>query len=86
MRRLILLTPAVMLVVACGGGPTAQEQNLSERGEAPEQVATDATGNITPGTAPATEQSELGDTMPDKPGGPSSDLGSGTGGDSVPSQ
>lgn len=86
MRRLTILTPAFVLVAACGSGPTEQEQNLAEREQGPEVLTNTGTGNITPGTAPATEQSELGDTMPDKPAGPSSDRGSGTGGDSVPSQ
>jgi hypothetical protein len=87
LRRLIILTPAFVLVAACGTGPTEQEQNLPEREQGPEVLANTGMGNeITPGTAPAAEQSEMGDTMPDKPAGPSSDRGSGTGGDSVPSQ
>lgn len=86
MRRLTILTPAFVLVTACGSGPTEQEQNLPEREQGPEVLANTGSGNITPGTAPAVEQSELGDTMPDKPAGPTSDRGSGTGGDSVPSQ
>ena len=86
MRRLTILTPAFVLVAACGSGPTEQEQNLPEREQGPEVLTNTGTGNITPGTAPATEQSELGDTMPDKPAGPNSDRGSGTGGDSVPAQ
>ena len=85
MRRLIILTPAFIFVAACGGGPTEQEENLSERANAPEQM-TSGDGNIAPGTAPATEQGQLGDTMPDNAAGPVSDQGSGTGGDSVPSQ
>jgi hypothetical protein len=84
--RSALVFPALLLAAACSGGPTEQEQNLSERGEAPEQVANGGTGNITPGTAPATEQGKLGDTMPEEPTGPSSDRGSGAGGDTVPSQ
>lgn len=86
MRRLTILTPAFALVAACGGGPTEQEQNLPEREQGPEVLVDSGTGNITPGTAPATEQANLGDTMPEEPGGPRSDRGSGTGGDSVPSQ
>jgi hypothetical protein len=77
MRNSILI-PAVLLVAACGGGPTEQEQNLSERGEGPEQLANSASTTAA--------QENLGDTMPDQPGGPTSDRGSGTGGDSVPSQ
>ena len=86
MRRLMVVTPAFVLIAACGSGPTQQEQNLSERGDAPEQVADSGSGNIAPGTAPADEQGQLGDTMPDNAAGPRGDRGSGTGGDSVPSQ
>lgn len=86
MRRLTILTPAFILVAACGTGPTEQEQNLSEREQGPEMLANSGTGNITAGTVPATEQGQLGDTMPEEPAGPASDQGSGTGGDSVPSQ
>ncbi len=86
MRRAVLAALFLMLAAACGGGPTELEENLSERGEAPEQVANVGTGNITPGTAPAAEQNQFGDTMPDKPGGPGGDTGSGTGGDTVPTQ
>jgi hypothetical protein len=85
MRRLRVITPAFVLIAACGSGPTPQEKNLSERGEAPEQLA-GGPGNIAAGTAPASEQGQLGDTMPDNAAGPRSDRGSGTGGDSVPSQ
>ena len=49
-------------------------------------VAGAGTGNITPGTAPVTEQANLGDSMPEEPTGPTGDRGSGTGGDTVPSQ
>ena len=78
MRRLTVLTPAFVLIAACGGGPTEQEENLSERSSGPEQRA----GELS--TAEA--QQNLGDSMPDQPAGPTSDRGSGTGGDSVPSQ
>jgi hypothetical protein len=43
-------------------------------------------GNIAPGTAPATEQGQLGDSMPENAAGPRSDRASRTDGDSVPSQ
>ena len=85
MRGTILI-PTLLFAAACGGGPTEAEQNLSERGEGAEQIVNTGTGNITPGTAPPAEQGQFGDTMPDKPGGPSSDRASGTGGDTVPSQ
>ena len=78
MRRLIVLTPAFVLIAACGGGPTKQEENLSERSSGPEQLANESS------TMQA--QQNLGDSMPDQPGGPTSDRGSGTGGDSVPSE
>ena len=78
MRRLMVVTPAFVLMAACGSGPTPQEQNLSERGEAPEQMANATTVN--------TADQSLGDTLPDNAAGPVSDRGSGTGGDSVPSQ
>lgn len=80
MRRLTIFTPAFMLVAACGGGgtPTAQEENLPERSSGPEQLADEG--------ATTTAQQNLGDSMPDQPAGPTSDRGSGTGGDSVPSQ
>ena len=83
--RSALVVPTLFLLAACGGGPKEQEENLSERGEAPEVVAGAGTGNITPGTAPVTEQANLGDSMPEVPTGPTSDRGSGTGGDTVPS-
>jgi hypothetical protein len=76
MRNAIFIP--VLLLAACGGGPTEAERNLSKRGEAPEQVSS------APGTTAA--QANLGDSMPDEPAGPTSDRGSGTGGDSVPSQ
>lgn len=78
MRRLTVLTPAFVLIAACGGGPTEQEDNLSERSSGPEQIAGEA--------STTSAQQNLGDSMPDQPGGPTSDRGSGTGGDSVPSQ
>lgn len=77
MRSALLLAPALLLVTGCGGGPTEQEQNLPERAQGPEQLANEAS------TTEA--QANLGDSMPDQPGGPISDRGSGTGGDSVPS-
>jgi hypothetical protein len=76
MRRTIPIV-ALLVIAACGGGPTEQEQNLSERGEGPEQIANSASTNAA--------QENLGDTMPEQPGGPNSDRGSGTGGDTVPS-
>ena len=78
MRRLTVLTPAFVLIAACGGGPTEQEENLSERARGPEQLANESSTKDV--------QQNLGDTMPDEPAGPTSDRGSGTGGDSVPSQ
>ena len=54
MRRLTVLTPAFVLIAACGGGPTEQEENLSERSSGPEQLA---------GGSPTTEgQQHLGDS------------------------
>jgi hypothetical protein len=76
MRHAIFI-PALLLA-ACGGGPTEAEQNLTKRGEAPEQISS------APGTTAA--QANLGDSMPDEPAGPTSDRGSGNGGDTVPSQ
>ena len=84
MRRLRVITPAFVLIAACGSAPTPQEQTLSKREQGPEQMT--GPGNVAPGTAPATEQGELGDTMPANAAGPKSDRASGTGGDSVPSQ
>jgi hypothetical protein len=85
MRRLKVITPAFVLIAACGSGPTPQEQNLSEREQGPEQAVNTAVANIAGGTAPAAEQNQLGDTMPKHPGGPGGDTASGTGGDTVPS-
>lgn len=76
MRNAVFIT--ALLLAACGGGPTEAEQNLSKRGEAPEQISS------APGTTAA--EANLGDSMPDEPVGPKSDRGSGTGGDSIPSQ
>ena len=78
MRRLTVLTPAFVLIAACGGGPTEQEEKLSERSSGPEQLADESSTTAA--------QQNLGDTMPDQPGGPTSDRGGGTGGDSVPTQ
>jgi len=77
-KRSAPLAPFCLLAAACGGGPTEQEQNLSHRGEGAEQISSSASTNAA--------QENLGDTMPDQPGGPNSDRGSGTGGDTVPSQ
>ena len=76
MRNVVFIP--ILLLAACGGGPSEAEQNLSKRGEAPEQISS------APGTTAA--EANLGDSMPDEPAGPKSDRGSGTGGDSVPSQ
>jgi hypothetical protein len=78
MIKFVAVAGALASLCACNAGPTEQEQNLSERGTAPEQVANEASTTAA--------QNQLGDTMPDQPAGPSSDRGSGTGGDSVPSQ
>ena len=78
MRRVTVLTPAFVLIAAYGGGPTEQEEKLSERSSGPEQLANESSTTAA--------QQNLGDTMPDQPGGPTSDRGSATGGDSVPSQ
>jgi hypothetical protein len=78
MTRFAAVAAALAFLSACKAGPTEQEQNLSERGTAPEQMAN--------GASTTAAQNQLGDTMPDQPAGPNSDRGSGTGGDSVPSQ
>ena len=72
--RIFAFTLALLLA-GCGGGPTEQEQNLEQRERGPEQVANAA------GTTAA--QANLGDSMPDQPAGPTSDRGSGTGGDTT---
>ena len=77
-KRTALAVPAILLVAACGSDPTPQEDNLSERAQGPEQLANEASTTAA--------QENLGDSMPDQPGGPTSDRGSGTGGDTVPSQ
>jgi hypothetical protein len=84
MRRWMVVTPAFVLIAACGSGPTAAEQNISERERGPEQVT--GPDNIAAGTAPASEQGQLGDTMPANAAGPTRDQGTGAGGDSAPSQ
>ena len=86
MRRIAILAAACLIGAGCDSGPTEQEQNLSQRGSAPEQMAGNGTGNIASGTQPPAEQAEMGDTMPEEPGGPRGDRASGTGGDSVPTQ
>lgn len=86
MRRIAILAAACLIGASCNSGPTEQEQNLSQRGSAPEQMAGNGSGNIASGTLPPAEQAEMGDTMPEGPGGPRGDRSSGTGGDSVPSQ
>jgi hypothetical protein len=78
MRRLRVLTPAFVMIAACGNGPTKQKENLSDRSSGPEQLANES--------ATTAAQRNFGDTKPDQPAGPTSDRGSGTGGDSVSSQ
>ena len=66
---------ALAAVAGCNAGPTEAEQNLPERSSGPEQIAGEASTTAA--------QNSLGDTMPDQPGGPTSDRGSGTGGDTT---
>lgn len=84
MRRMFAAA-ILTLAAGCGSAPTKQEANLSKRGEGAEQMPGASANEITPGTLPPAEQNAMGDTMPDKPGGPTSDT-AGAGGDSVPSQ
>ena len=81
MRRTFVISLSALWIAACQAGQPEQEQNLSERGDSPE-VAT-GTGNVASGTMTATEQGQMGDTMPDEPGGPRGDRASGTGGDTT---
>lgn len=79
MRFPIAPMAALALLAGCGGGPTAEEENLSTVGNAPEMTANSATG---PGGDTGNPSSTTGDTGAETPGGPVSDQGSGTGGDS----
>ena len=73
----VTLAAALALALgACEAGQPEQEQNLSERGSTPSEVAN--TG--------AAGQANMGDTMPDEPAGPRGNRGSGTGGDSTATQ
>lgn len=81
MRRTLVVTLLALGLAACQAGQPDQDQNLSQRGSSPE-VAT-GTGNVASGTLPATEQADMGDTMPEEPAGPRGDRASGTGGDTV---
>lgn len=76
MGRSLIAALALVALAGCNSSaPTEQEQNLSERGTGPEQRA---------GSASTTAaQNSLDDSMPEQPGGPSSDRGSGTGGDTT---
>jgi hypothetical protein len=85
MRCLLALTCAIPLLAACGSGPTEQEQNLSQRGTGPEQLANTGVGNITPGTLPPAEQTQVTAQQPETPAGPRGDTASGAG-DAVPAQ
>jgi hypothetical protein len=42
MRRLIILTPAFVLVAACGGAPTKEKANAPERSAAPERMESES--------------------------------------------
>lgn len=81
MLRTLVISLCALGAAACQAGQPEQDQNLSERGSAPEIAV--GTGNVASGTLPATEQAEMGDTMPEEPAGPRGDRGSGTGGDST---
>ncbi|MBA2771722.1 MAG: hypothetical protein H0U34_06875 [Sphingomonas sp.] len=81
MRRALVISLLALGLAACQAGQPEQDQNLSERGSSPE-VAT-GTGDVASGTLPATEQGQMGDTMPDEPAGPRGDRASGTGGDTL---
>ena len=82
MPRTLVIALSALGLAACQAGQPEQDQNLSERGSAPE-MANVGTGNVASGTLPATEQAQMGDTMPDEPAGPRSDRASGTGGDTT---
>jgi hypothetical protein len=87
MTRTLAAAAAAALLTACNSGaPTEQEQNLPERASGPEQLANTGVGNITPGTLPPSEQTRVTTREPETPAGPRGNRGSGTGGDSVPSQ
>jgi hypothetical protein len=73
--RLALPSLAALCLAACsGGGPTAAEENLPETARAPELTANSAA--TVDGNASITDGPGA-----DAPGGPVSDRGSGTGGD-----
>lgn len=80
MRSAIAPMAALALLTACGGGPTEQEENLSTVGEHPEMTANSAAGV---GGDMGNPSSTTGDSGAETPGGPVSDRGSGSGGDSA---
>ena len=84
MRFAIAPIAAAALLCACSGPePTPQEEALPETGSEPELTANSAAGvggdMGNPSVATGTDRTRGGDT----PGGPISDTGSGTGGDTA---
>ena len=77
MRFALAPLAALGLLAGCGGGPTEQEENLTQTGSHPEVTANSAaapnTGMGNPSTASGDEP-----LRPEGPGGPVSDRG-GTG-------
>jgi hypothetical protein len=79
MRFALAPLAALALLAGCGGGPTAQEENLTQTGSHPEVTANSAAAA---GAGMGNASTEYGTSGAETPGGPVSDQGS-AGGDTT---